>query len=113
MVDWYFTNSLASSYHLMAILPIKQIKPIKEFTDLTDIGKLRPLLTEVLHVTGVYGIVNQINGKQYIGSSTNLYRRLLDHLKGRSSNRALQAAIVKQVQLIQCLVNITQPKLDL
>ena len=97
----------------MAILPIKQIKPIKEFTDLTDIGKLRPLLTEVLHVTGVYGIVNQINGKQYIGSSTNLYRRLLDHLKGRSSNRALQAAIVKQVQLIQCLVNITQPKLDL
>ena len=95
MVDWYFTNSLASSYHLMAILPIKQIKPIKEFTDLTDIGKLRPLLTEVLHVTGVYCIVNQINGKQYIGSSTNLYRRLLDHLKGRSSNRALQAAIAK------------------
>src|SRR6266705_2695804 len=47
---------------------------------------------------GVYGLVNIYNPnkiKQYIGSSKDLYQRLMDHLKGRDSNIRLQRNISK------------------
>ena len=49
-------------------------------------------------IGGVYGIMNISDPKkikQYIGSSLNLYQRLLDHLKGRDSNSRLQRSIKK------------------
>ena len=49
-------------------------------------------------IGGVYGIMNISDPKkikQYIGSSLNLYQRLLDHLKGRYSNSRLQRSIKK------------------
>jgi group I intron endonuclease len=44
---------------------------------------------------GIYGFINKINGKQYIGSARDLYLRLNEHLNNRKSNRALQSAISK------------------
>ena len=43
----------------------------------------------------IYSIVNLINNKQYIGSTNNFYRRLLEHINGRQSNRHLQDALKK------------------
>jgi len=56
------------------------------------------LCTDLHKVGGVYGIVNITNPKkirQYIGSSLDLYHRLMDHLKGRDSNSRLQRSIAK------------------
>ena len=44
---------------------------------------------------GVYGFFNLIDGKQYIGSSFNIYERMTDHIKGVSSNIRLQRSISK------------------
>lgn len=48
-----------------------------------------------MSVGGVYGVFNLTEGKQYIGSSLNLYERLTDHLRGVSSNIRLQRSIAK------------------
>jgi group I intron endonuclease len=56
------------------------------------------LRADLHKVGGVYGIVNITNPKkirQYIGSSLDLYHRLMDHLKGRDSNSRLQRSIAK------------------
>jgi group I intron endonuclease len=45
--------------------------------------------------SGVYAFINLINGKRYIGSGINLYRRFLVHIVGRSSNILLQRAFKK------------------
>ena len=46
--------------------------------------------------SGIYLIVNLVNGKRYIGSSVDIYNRLHDHLSNLKHNRAhnahLQAA---------------------
>lgn len=44
---------------------------------------------------GIYSFVNNVNGKQYIGSAKNLFVRLKEHLCNRKSNSALQQAILK------------------
>lgn len=44
-------------------------------------------------IGGVYGVLNTISSTQYIGSSLNLYSRLLDHIRGRDSNIRLQRSI--------------------
>ena len=44
---------------------------------------------------GVCGIINTKSSKQYIGSSLNLYSRLMVHIKGRDSNLRLQRSIHK------------------
>ena len=50
---------------------------------------------ELKKKAGVYGIINTKSSKQYIGSSLNLYSRLMDHIKGRDSNLRLQRSIRK------------------
>ena len=65
------------------------IIPIKIYDDLTNNKNLR---SDLHRVGGVYGIVNISKPekiKQYIGSSKDLYHRLMDHLKGRDSNSRL------------------------
>lgn len=67
------------------------ILPIKIYDNLTNYKNFKPDLHKV---GGVYGIVNisarsTKRVKQYIGSSKNLYNRLLDHLNGRDSNSRL------------------------
>lgn len=50
---------------------------------------------ELWNKSGIYAFINTINGKQYIGSSLNLYKRMLDHIAGRRSNISLQRAFDK------------------
>lgn len=51
------------------------------------------------NISGVYEIVNTVNGKRYIGSSVSVYRRLEDHKrslrKGTSRHNHLQSAFNK------------------
>ena len=71
------------------------IIPIKIYDDLKNPNNFR---SDLHKVGGVYGIVNISNPnkiKQYIGSSKDLYHRLMDHLKGRDSNSRLQRSIAK------------------
>jgi hypothetical protein len=44
---------------------------------------------------GIYMIVNTMNGKSYIGSSTNIGKRIGQHINGYSSNPYLQNAFNK------------------
>ena len=45
---------------------------------------------------GVYCIINLVNGKRYVGSSSNIYNRLHEHIQKLKANKAhnahLQAA---------------------
>uniref|UniRef100_UPI0030DE7B90 hypothetical protein n=1 Tax=Daedaleopsis nitida TaxID=1140402 RepID=UPI0030DE7B90 len=68
------------------------IKPLITYNDLSNINFLRK---ELKNKAGVYGIINTKSSKQYIGSSLNLYSRLMDHIKGRDSNLILQRSIRK------------------
>ena len=51
---------------------------------------------DLLGKSGIYAFICLTNGKRYIGSSQNIYKRFLDHLAGRSSNLLLQRAFTKQ-----------------
>lgn len=44
---------------------------------------------------GIHCFINKLKDKQYIGSARNIYLRLQEHISGKKSNRALQAAILK------------------
>jgi group I intron endonuclease len=71
------------------------ILPIKIYDNFTNHENLR---LDLHRVGGVYGIVNISNPKkikQYIGSSKDLYQRLMDHFKGQDSNSRLQRSISK------------------
>jgi group I intron endonuclease len=46
-------------------------------------------------LSGIYCIKCQETGSMYVGSSSDLYSRLYDHVMGRSSNQHLQYAIKK------------------
>jgi hypothetical protein len=65
------------------------ILPLKVYKDLNNPDKFR---SELHRIGGVYGLVNVFNSKkikQYIGSSKDLYQRLMVHIKGRVSNMRL------------------------
>jgi GIY-YIG catalytic domain len=68
------------------------IKPLKIYSDLSDTYLLKK---ELGNLGGVYGLIYVKSSKQYIGSSLNLYSRLMDHIKGRDSNLRLQRSIKK------------------
>jgi group I intron endonuclease len=71
---------------------ISTIVPLKIYKNLSKAKIFKEDLTKV---GGVYGILHISDGKQYIGSSLDLYSRLCDHLKGVSSNIRLQRSIAK------------------
>jgi len=72
---------------------IAGILPLKIYKNLSSPENFR---SELHRVGGVYGLINtNKNINQYIGSSKDLYHRLMDHLKGRDSNSRLQRSINK------------------
>lgn len=94
-----FTTCLLSSQdHAMIKGPgfLKQ-KPVPVFIlkTLENLSKLRVDSKELHLRQGVYCFINNINGKQYIGSSDDLRKRLLEHIKGEKSNIPLQRALRK------------------
>lgn len=70
------------------------IKPLKTYSDLSNTNLLKKDLSKL---GGVYGLIHIKSSKQYIGSSVNLYSRIMDHIKGRESNLRLQRSIKNMV----------------
>jgi group I intron endonuclease len=68
------------------------MKPLKTYSDLSNTNLLKKDLS---NLGGVYGFIHIKSSKQYIGSSSNLYSRIMDHIKGRNSNLKLQRSIKK------------------
>ena len=89
----FIKSSVLSNNDILIIMC--GILPIKIYDNLTNYENL---ISDLQKVGGVYGIVNISDPKkikQYIGSSQDLYHRLLDHLKGRDLNSRLQRSIAK------------------
>jgi hypothetical protein len=66
--------------------------PLKIYTCLS---RFEIYKSELKNVGGIYGFCNLIDGKQYIGSISNLYERMTDHIRGVSSNIRLKRSISK------------------
>jgi len=71
------------------------VVPIKTFNDLDKLESIKSYRSFIKNKSGVYGIYNTVNKKQYIGSSVDLYQRLLEHIAGNKSNKALQLGVKK------------------
>lgn len=92
--DNLFTNFEIQFAYTIPIKPTKPTKPktLKIYRDLFDTNLLKKDLN---NLGGVYGLIHIKSSKQYIGSSSNLYSRIMDHIKGRKSNPRLQRSIQK------------------
>ena len=77
------------NFQCLNIIPIK---PLKTYSDLSN---LKLLKKDLSNLGGVYGLIHIKSSKQYIGSSKNLYIRIMNHIKGRKSNLKLQQSIKK------------------
>jgi hypothetical protein len=75
-------------------LNVIPIKPLKTYKDLYNTKLLKKDLS---NLGGVYGLIHIKSSKQYIGSSLNLYSKLMDHIKGREYNLKLQRSIENMV----------------
>lgn len=91
----------------MAIIPVSSNPdiptlpiPLKVFTNLDNLMKIRSYKNEEFGLSeksGIYGFINKVNGKQYIGSAKDLHIRIRGHLErsGVKSSIALQQAFAK------------------
>lgn len=69
-------------------------KFLSKFDKLNNIDKVKTY-TELKGKSGIYSFINLINGKQYNGSSSNLYVRLLQLVKGLKTYIILKNAMEK------------------
>jgi len=70
-----------------SIIPVKSYPNFNTFKQET--------LLESEGKAGIYRLVNNINGKSYIGSAVDLSKRLNEHFQGNKSNIILQKALKK------------------
>jgi GIY-YIG catalytic domain len=84
-------DNLFSIFYIQCFYTIP-IKPLKTYSDLSNTNLLKKDLS---NLGGVYGLKNIKSSKQYIGSSSNLYSRIMNHIKGKNSNLRLQRSIKK------------------
>nr|QJS52068.1 putative GIY-IYG homing endonuclease [Stigeoclonium helveticum] len=68
---------------------------VKVFNNLNNSVCLQSYHTELKNKKGIYSFYNKINNKQYIGSSVDLYKRMIEHIMGIKSNIAFQKAMNK------------------
>jgi hypothetical protein len=62
---------------------------------------------DLFNKSEIYAFINKKDGKRYIGSGSNIYRRFLDHLAGRQSNILLQRAFKKHSRPVTTPVRAT------
>jgi hypothetical protein len=86
-------DNLFSIFYIQCFNTIP-IKPLKTYSDLSNINLLKKDLS---NLGGVYGLIHIKSSKQYIGSSSNLYSRIMDHIKGRKSNLKLKDQLKNMV----------------
>nr|UYL26265.1 GIY-YIG endonuclease [Cordyceps militaris] len=65
------------------------------YTNIQDISTINLIKKNLIDQTGIYCILNNLDNKVYIGSSMNLAKRVLQHIKNTQSNVYLQNAINK------------------
>jgi hypothetical protein len=87
----FFDANLFSIFYIQCFNVIP-IKPLNTYNDLFDTNVLKKDLS---NLGGVYGFIHVKSSKKYIGSSVNLYSRIMDHIKRRNSNLRLQRSIKK------------------
>ena len=78
-----------TSIQCLNVIPVKPLKTYKDFHNTNLLKK------DLNKLGGVYGLIHVKSSKQYIGSSLNLYYRIMNHIKGRDSNLRLQRSIKK------------------
>jgi len=93
--DNLFSIFYLQCLYTIPIKPIKTTKPIKTLKFYRDLSDTNLLRKDLNNLGGVYGLIHIKSSKQYIGSSSNLYSRIMDHIKGRKSNLRLQRSINK------------------
>jgi hypothetical protein len=85
----------------ISICSVPILKPLNTYDDLNTVyntGQDPILKKDLFKKGGVYGFIfkgDDGRSMQYIGSSKNLYERMLDHLKGRDTNIRLKRSISK------------------
>jgi len=87
------TNKIYSSIHFFSSNVSHSIVSVKSYSN-ADTQK-KEILKENKGLSGIYGWINNVNGKSYIGSAVNLYNRFLEHFNGYKSNILLQQAFEK------------------
>jgi len=80
-----------SQYSKSNIIP----EPVLILNNLYDKDLVFSKRSLLYNKAGIYCFINKINEKRYIGSARNIYIRLQEHISGKKSNSALQAAILK------------------
>jgi hypothetical protein len=99
---WYFINlevSYINNYLFSFSVIVRNGNsttptPLHTFKDLHFRSRVLSYRNdELLNKSGIYAFINIINGKQYIGSSQNLYKRMLYHIADIQSNVLLQHAL--------------------
>ncbi len=88
-------NYSPSTYFNLKLIELILPVPLHTFNDLNSRQKVLSYRKDLWKKSGIYAFINLINGKQYIGSAINIYRRFLDHMVGRQSNVNLQRAFNK------------------
>lgn len=87
------------STELMKNLPISENSVTEDTTSGTKTDSTKIVLNDTTKKSGIYKIVNKINGKYYVGSSKNINGRRLRHFdelrKGSHRNVKLQRAFNK------------------
>jgi hypothetical protein len=79
----FYLNYELELFTISSFLPINLYK---------DLSRPEEFKVELNKVGGVYEFIHLPDNKQYIGSSSNIYKRLNNHLKGISFNIRLQRA---------------------
>jgi group I intron endonuclease len=73
---------------------INEIKPIQIFTKLNIEANLKACEDQLKGKSGIYGIINLVSNKLYIGKSINIPKRFKQHIK-KTHNTSLRNAINK------------------
>lgn len=89
----FILNSWTSENNKILLCSIVAPLPLKTYKNLSLFPNIKNLKSDLYKVAGVYAFIHLPDGKQYIGSSLNLYVRLSNHIRGKSSNIWLQRAI--------------------
>lgn len=74
---------------------MKIYNPVLVLSELHISSNLDRYRKDLYNRSGIYGIINLTNGKQYIGSAANLGIRLKEHIIGSKTNVPLSLAIAK------------------
>jgi group I intron endonuclease len=91
------TLPVACSHRLQSFLDKHNIKPVMVFEDLTNPETKKLAYRTLKPFSGIYLVVNSVNGKYYIGSAVtgNIYMRLHKHLFSKMGNVLVGKAVEK------------------